>query len=339
MAIRALAALGIALSLVLEFLHARAYLAPDATAFCAVGERLDCTSVALSRYSVLLGVPVPLWGALGFLAILVAAIHRSRWLLPLSALAAVASIALLVVELVAIGALCLLCEGVHLVSFALVVLAWRERARFTSSFGDRRALLAIFAPPVALYAAAALFVPHYWAVFGWRGGVPFAHGRTPEGHPWLGAQNPTVTLHEFTDYRCVHCKAAAARTLRRLSDHPSALRVVRRQFPRMRCPKRPNFGCVLIRMAYCADEQGKFWQADRWLFEHGAGAVHVDPAALARDLSLDAGMLEQCLERTDLALRAATEAQIGLDRGFSGTPTFVVEDRVISESELDGLLR
>ena len=69
MPVRALAALGLTLSLVLEFLHVRAYLAPTTSSFCAVGEHLDCTTVALSRYSVLLGVPVPLWGAAGFLAI------------------------------------------------------------------------------------------------------------------------------------------------------------------------------------------------------------------------------------------------------------------------------
>ncbi|HVR18147.1 MAG TPA: vitamin K epoxide reductase family protein, partial [Polyangiaceae bacterium] len=118
-----LAALGLALSLALELLHARAYLEPTASAFCATGERLDCTSVALSRYSVLLGVPLPLWGALGFIAIAVAAVRGSRWLLPLTGVAALASLVLFVLELAAIGALCLLCEGVHLVCFALVALA------------------------------------------------------------------------------------------------------------------------------------------------------------------------------------------------------------------------
>jgi uncharacterized membrane protein len=332
------AALGLALSLALEVLHVRAYLAPAAKAFCAVGERLDCTSVALSRYSVLLGVPVPLWGALGFLAVLVAAIRRSRWLLPLTGAAAVASLGLLAVEIAVIGAVCLLCEGVHLASFVLFGLVWRKRAELSGRFRERDDVAAIVGLPAALFVGFVAFVPSYWSVFGWKGDVPFAHGTTPEGYPWIGAENPTITLHEFTDYRCVHCKAASARTLRRLSEHSRSLRVVRRQFPRMRCPKRPNFGCVLIRMAYCAGEQGKFWQADRWLFEHGTSAVHADPAALARDVGLDARALENCLDRPELALRAAAEAQEGLDRGFSGTPTFVTNGTVVTEAELDRLL-
>jgi uncharacterized membrane protein len=330
-----LAGVGLALSLVLELLHARAYLAPSSSAFCAVGARLDCTSVALSRYSVLFGVPVPLWGAVGFLAILLAAVRRSRWLLPLTAAAALASLALLAVELIAIGALCLLCEAVHLVSFALVFLAWRRRAKLSSNFRNREEALVVLAPPAGIALALALFVPNYWAVFGWKGDVPFAQGKTPEGYPWIGAQNPTVTIHEFTDYRCPHCNVAAARTLGRLAKHPQTVRVVRRQFPRTRCPKRPNFGCVLVRMAYCAEAQGKFWQADRWLFEHGSAAVHVDPKDLAKDLGLDALALERCLERPDLALRAAEEAQIGLDADFTGTPAYLVDGNVVPESELD----
>jgi uncharacterized membrane protein len=333
--VTALAALGIVLSLALEVLHARAYLQPSSDAFCALGGMLDCTSVALSRYSVFLGVPVPLWGGLGFLAILMAAVRRSRWLLPLTTAGAVASLVLLAVEFLAIGALCLLCEGVHLVSFALAALAWKKRSEPSASFGKRDDLVVIFGPPAALLLALFVFMPRYWAVFGWRGDVPFAHGKTAEGHPWLGAKAPKITIHEFTDYRCVHCKAAAGRTLRRLAKDPESVRVVRRQFPRMRCPKRPNFGCVLIRMAYCAEEQGKFWQADRWLFERGSGAVHIDPAELAKAMNLDVGALERCLERPDVALRAAAEAQEGLEQDFSGTPTYVVNGKVIPETSLD----
>ena len=332
------AALGFVLSLVLEALHARAYLAPTASSFCAVGEHLDCTTVALSRYSVILGVPVPLWGAAGFLAILGAAQRNARWLLVLSGVAALASLALLVVELVAIGALCLLCEAVHAVSFVLFALAWRARASLSPGFVNRGDLVTVFAPPAAVLLALALFVPRYWGVFGWKGDLPFPQGKTTDGYPWIGATSPTITVHEFTDYRCPHCKAAASRNLMRLTKHPNELRIVRRQFPRMRCPKRANFGCVLIRMAYCAEEQGRFWQADRWLFEHGASAVHVDPDELARDVGLDVGKLRTCLERDDLAVRAAAEAQVGLDRHFSATPVLVVNDRVVPETELDALI-
>jgi uncharacterized membrane protein len=332
-----LAALGLALSLGLELLHVRAYRQPTAEAFCAVGGTLDCTSVALSRYSVFLGVPVPLWGALGFLAILLAALRRSRWLLPLSAAAAVASLALLAVELVAIGALCLLCEAVHLVSFVLAALAWRERARFASSYGNREDLALIFAPSVGLAAALHLFVPKYWVVFGWKGDVPFAYGKTPEGHPWLGAESPKVTVHEFTDYQCPHCRVASARTIKRLAENPS-LRLVRRQFPRVRCRAGSDNLCQGVRIAYCAEEQGRFWQADRWLFEHAGEQARLDLAHAAGDIGLDFAKLRSCVTRSDIYERAVAESELAKKKRFPGTPYYVVGDRRGAEKDVGKLI-
>src|SRR5688572_31430294 len=90
-----LAVAGFVVSGVLEFVHVSAYLAPGAKSFCTVGETMDCGTVALSRLSVVLGVPLPIWGAAGFVALGLAAYKRSRLLLPLSAFAAAVSLALL----------------------------------------------------------------------------------------------------------------------------------------------------------------------------------------------------------------------------------------------------
>ena len=333
-----LAGLGLALSLALEVLHVRAYLLPTASSFCAIGARLDCASVALSRFSVVLGVPVPLWGALGFAAILIAAIRRSRWLLVLTALGALAALALLVVEVALIGALCLLCEVVHAVCFALFALAWRKRASFSSSFGNRDDLVTIFAPPLGILVALVLFVPRYWGIFGWKGDVPFAQGKTPEGYPWLGAQNPTLVVHEFTDYSCPHCQVASARTLKRLADHPKSLRVVRRQYPRGRCHPGRETICVGVRVAYCADEQGKFWQADRWLFEHPENSGRRDLPILASEVGLDFEKLRACMVRDDMYARAVADSELALRKRFPGTPYYLVGDRRMPEEAFAKLL-
>ena len=94
-----LALLGLAVSIVLEQVHVKTYLAPGADSFCSVGQTFDCNQVALSRFSVLLGVPMPIWGIAGFLAMLVAAWHRLRLLWPLAGLATLASVCLLLEEL------------------------------------------------------------------------------------------------------------------------------------------------------------------------------------------------------------------------------------------------
>src|SRR5688500_12236006 len=88
----ALAMLGLVVCGVLQVLHVRTYLVPSASSFCAIGETLDCNAVTLSRFSVLLGVPLPVWGALGFYALSLVAWRGVKLLLPMSAFAAAASL-------------------------------------------------------------------------------------------------------------------------------------------------------------------------------------------------------------------------------------------------------
>lgn len=327
------ALLGLALSLWLELVHYRAYMMPSAASFCSVGAKLDCASVALSRYSVLLGIPMPLWGVAGFLAMSAAAWRRSRWLLPLSLLATLASLALLSVELFAIGSVCLLCAGVHLACAVLLVLAWRQRAG-SVSYGDHDGALLIFAPAAGLLTALLLFQRPYWGAFSWKGDVAFAQGKTEEGYPWLGAEQPTLVVHEFTDYSCPHCKAATNHLLRVLAEHPKQLRIVRRQFARMPCPAGVSTSCQLARLAYCAEEQGRFWPADRWLFEHGTGVSQVDLGKAARDIGLDAQRLRACVERADTYQRAEADAKLARKKQLPGTPYYALGTKLLSPREL-----
>ncbi len=328
------ALLGLVLSLLLELVHYRAYVVPSASSFCSAGAKLDCASVALSRYSVVLGVPMPLWGVAGFLALLVAAWRRSRWLLPLAALATLASLALLVIELTIIGSVCLLCEAVHVACAVLLVLGWRER-KTGGSLTSREDALLIFAPALGLLAALMLFQRPYWGVFNWKGDVPFPQGTTAEGYPWIGAEQPKVTVHEFTDYSCPHCKVASNRLLRVLAEHADELRIVRRQNSRMPCPVGVTVACEMPRIAYCAQEQGKAWAADRWLFEHGTGRSSVDLNEAARDIGLDAPKLRACVIRDDIYRRAEADAKLVRKKQLPGTPYYLVNDKKMDPEQLD----
>ena len=331
-----LAVCGLLLSLVLEHLHVKAYAAPTAASFCTLGSRLDCTSVALSRYSVFLGLPVPLWGALGFLAIATAAFQRSWWLLPLTAAAAVGSVALLAVELFAVGALCLLCEGVHVVALAAFVVAWQGRRALLPRSRDDAAL--VFLPALGLMLGLVFFVPKYWGDFGWKGELPFPEGVTEDGGHWIGAREPKLTLDEYTDYVCPHCRAATASTLRRLAARPNDIRVVRRQFPLARCHANQKGSCVQLRMANCAAEQQRFWQMDRWLFAHGE-ELRPSPAAAARDVKIDPVRFASCVERPDSYERAERESKAASKRRLLGTPTYMVGGKRITPEKADEFLQ
>lgn len=331
-----LALAGLMISGVLQILHVRTYLAPTASSICSVGETFDCNAVTLSRFSVLLGVPLPAWGALGFYGLMLLAWRGSRLLVPLSGFAAAASIALLAEELLHVGAVCLFCEGVHLVAIALFVVAWLGRARLAAT--TRSDVVTAVAIPAALWLGVRLLAPVYWSSVLWTRGVALPHGIDDAGYPWLGAEQPAVVVHEYTDYACPHCRIASARMIRKVNAHSGTLRVVRHQQPRLRCTEGAMSGCQMVRVALCASDAGKFWEMDSWLFAHGSGERAVDVGAAAHDVGLDPVALQTCVDDPAIQARAAAFAKEARDRGIKGTPGYVVDDAVVDPADLEALL-
>jgi protein-disulfide isomerase len=198
------------------------------------------------------------------------------------------------VELVAIHSVCLLCEGVHVASWALFYVAWRERASLEAASPSD--WVRTLAPAGLAVAAAWVFVPPYWAMYSWRSGVHLPTGTEADGSPWIGAESPKVTVHEYVDYACPHCALSASRMQRLLAKNASRLRIVRHEAPRMSCTNPSNtHACAFVRGALCAGEQNRFWEMDSWLFEHGPGKVDLDVAEAARDLSLDLAKFQACV--------------------------------------------
>jgi uncharacterized membrane protein len=331
-----LAVAGLLLSLVLELMHVRAYLAPASGSFCSIGAHLDCTSVALSRWSVVLGLPLPIWGTLAFLAIGVAAWLGSAWVVPLALAAALGSVGLLAIELVAVGALCLLCEAVHALGIALAILAWRARASLTP-LRDRDQAALVLLPPLGLMLALLLFLPPYFRTVVYRAELPFPEGVTPDGAPWIGAREPQLTVDEYTDYTCPHCRAATGWTLKRLAARPTEIRIVRRQLPLARCHAEQKGSCERVRLAYCAGEEHRFWQMDRWLFSHGEDKK-LDHAAAAREIGLDPAKLGSCLERPETYARAERESDNSAKRRFIGAPGYLANGKRVTSEIVDRYL-
>ena len=189
-----------------------------------------------------------------------------------------------------------------------------------------------------LLLAARLFVPPYWAVFTWKSELPFAHGRTEAGDPWIGAEQPRLTLEEFVDYSCPHCKVASARSLQRLMAHPTELRIVRRHYPRTLCHPPSETRCLPLRIAVCADEQDRFWQADRWLFEHAEGGRELDVQQAARDLELDGARLATCVTSDATFERASSEWKRAKKAHVPGTPYYLNERRLITAAAASALI-
>jgi protein-disulfide isomerase/uncharacterized membrane protein len=189
----ALSLVGLVLSLLLARLHGQAH--AGITSFCAIDDVVNCDRVATSRFSVVLGLPVAVWGAFGYtLAGVLASSGLTRrrlhpgWpaglLFVVAATAVVASVALALVSKLAIGAWCLLCAAAWAASLGLLVAAWRAcrgfgvagavRADFALARGRPWSTVAIALAAAVAVALVAAAYPRYWERPPRRSGPPLA---------------------------------------------------------------------------------------------------------------------------------------------------------------------
>jgi len=328
-----LAAVGFLLSAILEWIHVQTNVFPAADSYCSFGERLDCVSVAASPYAVVLGLPLPVLGMLGFLSCWLATRARSAWLLPLSAVAALSSLLLFGLSALSLGTFCLWCEAVHLTALALFAVVVQRRQALTRPLSDRSVLLPVLAFPALLALAFWVAFPPYWAAFSYKAEPPLPTGVTEDGAPWIGAVEPKHVIDEFTDYACPHCRVGAARSLRLVSRH-AGVRLVRRQNPRMHC-RAGTTACSFVRLADCAAAQGRFWQADRWLFAHANPKKPTDLGAFARDVRLNQATLEACASSEAAYEAAERSSDLARRKRIRDTPSYLVDGKKVTIDELD----
>ncbi len=140
---------------------------------------------------------------------------------------------------------------------------------------------------------------------------------TPFGSAWAGAQQADVVLVEFFDYGCGFCRKSNA-DINRLLQEDKKLKVVWRELPVLGPDSQ-----AAAELSLAAAKQGRFVDFYHRLF----GAGRPTPAAVAE--------VQQQLGVKPIARAAEVEAEINknyqLARAInaSGTPTFVVGDKVL----------
>lgn len=350
----ALCALGLLLAADLQRVHVKVHTDPDYSSYCTVSEAVDCEAVAASEKSVVAGLPVATWGIVFYLLIGAGALlgfrgHRrtTSWpyaFLTLATLLAVIGSGWLFYQShFVIGSICPVCVGTYLCNLALFVVALLELRRTGGNLREELAALAMTPGPavglalagVALVAALQMTVPPYWHVASTTdgpGGLPI--GLTIDGHPFIGAAEPTVEIVEFSDYQCPHCLRGHREMRQLVEQHPDKVRLVHRHFPLdQACNPSINRpfhldACAYARLSFCAGEQQRFWEANDYLFDRGGRDNPVDANELANALGLDAATLTTCLDGDAAEEEVRRDLRAGAALGIRGTPTFVVDGRV-----------
>ena len=220
---------GIAVSLYLAVSHYRNYTDISYSSFCALSKAINCDTVAQSSYSIFWGMPVPVWGVIGyaFLSLLLVFAGRKDtdnprlWAIffMVSLGYSVYSVILALISTFYIRSYCIMCILTYGINFLLLYFSWLIRKRFDKIklfrglqldlfflWQQKRRTLPVFSVALSLGAVLLIFFPAYWSFPSTLLAADMPSGITKEGYPWIGAETPQIEITEYADYQCFQCK-------------------------------------------------------------------------------------------------------------------------------------
>ena len=141
--------------------------------------------------------------------------------------------------------------------------------------------------------------------------------------PVAGNPDGAITLVEFFDYRCGHCRRAKP-TLDTLLAENDDLRLVYKEFPILG----PE-STLAARAALAARAQGGYGPLHDALMDTDGPLDRARILEIARSVGLDHERLTRDMEEPVIDMLIARNAALAEALGIRGTPGFVIGDRVI----------
>lgn len=349
--------IGLASSVYLGISHYRIHTDPTYSSFCAVSRALNCDTVSTSPYAVLFNLPMALWGVLGYLFVMVVLIaagyrkfSRKRFwpLLFWIALAySFGSLVLAWISSVRIHSYCIMCILTYVVNFVLLYYAWFINRRFGDEglfrgliedvrtlWGLKKNVIPFAAGFLLTISGLVAAMPTYWKMPLPELNESIAQGVTDDGYPWIGAENPTLTIQEFSDYMCFQCKKMHFLLRRLVESYPDQIRLVHRHFPMdhlynpLVTDKFHSGSGKMSIIALYATYKGQFWKVNDYFFDIAEQQEDFNTRTIADLIGVPAGELSAALKSRSLRLRLKHDIAVGIDQGVIGTPGFIINGKV-----------
>ncbi len=146
--------------------------------------------------------------------------------------------------------------------------------------------------------------------------------------PPFGDAKAPITIVEFSDYECPFCKRAEPTVKEVLKFYGDKVRLAYRDFP---LPNHTN-ARPASEAAYCANEQGKFWQYhDKVMAASDLSAANLK--ALAQTAGLDEKKFDECVSADRFEAKINEDITAGEAAGVSGTPAFFINGRMMDGAQ------
>jgi protein-disulfide isomerase/uncharacterized membrane protein/rhodanese-related sulfurtransferase len=305
-----------------------------------------CDVVRASRYAHLLGRPMPVYGVLMYLALVLTVLVQAWLVSPgvrRTAMTAVAIIAgggvafslyLTSLEAFVIHAWCAWCVGSAIIVTLFFLVALRDlgssRGGAQEAIGTEQARFVLrkqFVLVAVLMAGGGGLAYRYLTSRPEVPPVPAASADTLDRHlveagsHATGNLNAPVTVVEFGDFECPSCGATQPIVQQMLEQYGNRIRFVFRQFPLIEIHP---YAETAAEASECAAEQGKFWEAEREFYQNQDDLTEPALVRYAGQIGLDTNRFQQCLIDGTVKARVERDLEDGKLVGVQGTPTFFV---------------
>jgi protein-disulfide isomerase len=144
-----------------------------------------------------------------------------------------------------------------------------------------------------------------------------------DGSPTKGPEAAPVTIVEFADFECPHCRAAMPMLDAAMAAHPDKIRLV---YKLIVLPMHVHAEAA-ARAAWAAGQQGKFWEMEHLLFERQDHLEQGDLDRYAHMLKLDMPRFKVDMDSQAAKDRLAQDRKLADDLKLKGTPTIYINGR------------
>ena len=153
-----------------------------------------------------------------------------------------------------------------------------------------------------------------------------------EGDHVRGADNPLVTLTEYSDYQDPRSALFAQVVDQLLEEHPDEVRVVSRIFPLIKINDK---AALAAQAAAAAAGQDRFWDMHHLLYAQQENWVNLSVkdfedwlSAQAAALGMDVEQFQADLKREDIVAKVEAAWESGQKIGLPGTPLILINGQI-----------
>jgi protein-disulfide isomerase len=151
----------------------------------------------------------------------------------------------------------------------------------------------------------------------------------------IGDPDAPVQIEVFSSFACIHCRNFAEETGPMIFETYAETGQIYFTYRSLNNPNDP--AGIAAQAAYCAGDQGKFWQMHDTIFANfsNTGYSLKGLNAMAENLNLDEDAFNECMETGKYIEQINADAQAGQAVGITGTPSFTLNGQLVAEGNRD----